>query len=91
MRDKEKVTGIKSLPAVNLVQNLIRLSFSMFKIKVVSDPLDQMVLKCSFDKLVQQVRRQHLMDVGPRKVVCKWLYEVIRTFQMMSNEAGHRQ
>jgi len=49
---------------VDLIQYLISAGFTMLEVKVVTNPLNEMVLKSSLDELVQQICRQQLMDVG---------------------------
>lgn len=36
-------------------------------------PSYNVILKCTFDDLVQKIRGQKLMDVGSRKSLRKWL------------------
>jgi hypothetical protein len=65
--------GITDLPPIYVSKNFICFLLAMLRSYVVHNPGNQMVLKCTFDDLVQKVRRQQLMDVGPRKMGCEWL------------------
>jgi len=49
----------------------------MFKFQVLTHPFDEVILKCSFDELMQNIGSKELMDVGVRKVVCKGLWSAI--------------
>lgn len=45
----------------------------MLVFKVLTDPLDKVILEYPFDKLVKQIWSDELVDVGVGKVLGKWL------------------
>jgi hypothetical protein len=38
-----------------------------------NDPVDEVILESSLDELMKYIRRDHLVDVRPRKIICEWL------------------
>ena len=50
----------------------------MFVFKILAHPINKMVLKNPLDKLVKEVWRDQLMDVGMRKVLREWLARCVR-------------
>lgn len=64
------------LPSVNLLQNFFSFCLSLAPYYHLSNPLDQMVLECSFDNLMQKIGCKELVDVGSRKEACERLEKI---------------
>lgn len=61
-------------PTVNIIHDLVCLSLTMCNDKVLVDPFNEHVLKAALDDLVEEIRRQHFMNVGPWKVMSERLF-----------------
>jgi hypothetical protein len=58
---------------INVSNNAMGVSLPVLFRKILVNPHDNVIFECAFDHLMEQIRRQELMDVSSRKVVCKWL------------------
>ena len=58
------------LPEVDLLEYICSVGFiCSSELDVVDDPLDEMVFESSFDKLMQEVGGQEVVNVTTRKVI----------------------
>jgi hypothetical protein len=62
-----------NLPQVNVVKDLVGTSLAMLEQNIFTDPCHQMVFPATFDDLVENVRRQHFVDVSTGEVICERL------------------
>jgi hypothetical protein len=46
----------------------------MYENKILTNPCNEMVFKCTFDDLVEEIRTQKFMDIGARKLGSERLY-----------------
>ena len=65
--------GIASLPAVDVVEDLVGPLVAMHSDKVITNPRDEMVLERPLDDLVQKVGCEQLVDIRTRQVFGEWL------------------
>jgi hypothetical protein len=61
-------------PPINLVKHALRLRFTILLLKVLSNPLDKVVLESSLYHLMEEVRGEQLVNIGTRKVGREWLW-----------------
>lgn len=65
---KNKIATGKSctnyIPPIYVIQDGMRVTLSMLDHKILTYPCYEVILKGSFDHLVQQIRRDHLIDVA---------------------------
>ena len=54
------------------------MSFPVFAFKVLTGPLDEMVLEHTLDNLVEDIRGDQLVDVCAREVICEWLAKQVK-------------
>ena len=52
----------------------------MYFSQIILDPLDKVILECSLDDLVEEVRDKELMDVRLQELYCKRLQCYIKNF-----------
>lgn len=69
-------TATSDAPAVQFINQSVCLLRWMMLLDMLEYPLDQMVFKGALYDLMQQVRRQCLMYVGTREVICEWLGDI---------------
>ena len=50
----------------------------MFVLKVLARPINKVVFEYSLDKLVKEIRRDQLVNVCTREVLCEWLAKRVR-------------
>jgi hypothetical protein len=47
----------------------------MDDLEILTHPLHEMILECSFDHLVEKIGRQEFVDIGAWKMCREWLVE----------------
>lgn len=47
--------------------------FSVYNGKILYNPCYEVILKGSLDDLMEEIWREHLVDVGARKIICEGL------------------
>ena len=62
------------VPSVNLSQQFVPLAPAIFATQVIFNPSDEVIFERALDELVEDVRRNELVDIRSREVVCKGLY-----------------
>jgi len=58
---------------MDFVQNALSLRGFMYDFQVIFDPLDKMVLECSLDYLMEEVRGEEFMNICAWEAHCEWL------------------
>jgi hypothetical protein len=62
-----------NLPQVNVIEDLVGTDLSVFKKKIFPDPCYQMIFPATLDDLMENVRRQHFVNVSTGEVIRKRL------------------
>jgi len=60
-------------PPVYVIEYTVGRCFTMFNLEVFTDPCHEMVLEHAFDNLMEEVGRQHLVNICMWKIICKRL------------------
>lgn len=64
----------EGIPTIDVIKNLICLTFTFGSVAdVLRYPRHEMVLKGSFDNLMEQVGCEEYVDVGARELMCERL------------------
>jgi len=71
----------KAVPTVDITNDLKRLLLRICLCNVLLNPCYKVILEHALDKLVEDVGCHESMDVGTRKVMCKWL-DSVKTQQL---------
>lgn len=66
-----------NIPPVNLVEDRVRLSLSMFAFKVLAHPVDEVIFEDPFDELMKEIGGYQFIDICVGKMVCKRLAELV--------------
>ena len=59
----------------------------MLFLKILLDPGDEVVLESTFDRLMEEVRSEQLVNICTREVGCKWLSVVQLSLTLNKHEA----
>ena len=71
-----------NLPVINNVLDSLCITRSVLVLNVINHPLDEVVLKCPLDQLVEKIWGQQFIDLCLRKCLGKWLLNTqVRTRQ----------
>ena len=62
-----------NLPPINFIQNRIGSRPPMFEFKILTRPLDEVVLEYALDKLVKDIWGYKFINICTREVVCERL------------------
>jgi hypothetical protein len=62
---------------INVRENYLGSCFSVDALKILTHPLNEMILEGPFDDLMEKIRGEDFMDVCARKVCCERLQEDI--------------
>jgi len=68
---------VNDSPPINVIEDSVCFCFAIFNLEILADPSYEMVLKNSFYDLVEEIRRQHFVDIGVRKIIGKWLSKIL--------------
>jgi len=60
-------------PLVDIIHSPLSFAFTVGEFQVFFHPIYEVVLKSSFDELVQDIRGDKLVYIGMGKIICKWL------------------
>ena len=67
-----------NVPPINLIQNRIGSCPPMFEFKILTCPLNEVVLEYALDKLVKDIRGYKFINICAREVVCERLVGQVR-------------
>ena len=67
-----------NVPPINLIQNCVGSRLPVFKFKVLTRPLDEVVLEYTLDKLVKDIRGYQFINICAREVVSERLAGQVR-------------
>ena len=62
-----------NLPAIDNVLDSLCITRSELILNVINHPLNEVVLKCPLDQLVEEIWGQQFIDLCPGKCLGKWL------------------
>jgi len=74
-------------PAINFVEDPFHIGSAVVIFEVLSYPIDKVILKHALDQLMEEVRRNELMDVRPVEIGCIWLVDF--SFGIVRNVRNH--
>jgi hypothetical protein len=63
----------RSIPSINVCENLLCLTLAVMSLNVFLHPVDEMILECPLDNLMEDIRGQEFMDISAGKAICEWL------------------
>ncbi len=69
---------VQCIPVINIIEYTIGFTLGICRdLDVLDNPRHNMVLKGTFDQLVQEIWRQELRDVGTREERSEWLSRLV--------------